>query len=177
LTLRAVLWSAPFMFSIGLAEKKRVGARDSKRYHAPETPCSRLIASSSVPEAMKERLRVVATALDPLRLLDAASAGMGASDGGGLSVGRARVLLAAWVLGPLASFAVVWAAYRLSSSPLKKRRPAPPSGRGFRSACRRHRRCGSAALSRSRERLRGIRVSLRRREQAQRRLSGSVGRR
>src|ERR1700677_4375708 len=59
-----------FQPSFKLAEKKRVGPRVSKRYHAPETPCARLIASDSVPEAMKERLRVVATALDPLRLLD-----------------------------------------------------------------------------------------------------------
>jgi hypothetical protein len=59
-----------FQPSFKLAEKKRVGARVSKRYHAPETPCARLIASDAVPEAMKERLRVVATALDPLRLLD-----------------------------------------------------------------------------------------------------------
>ena len=59
-----------FQPSFKLAEKKRVDARVSKRYHAPETPCARLIASDAVPEAMKERLRVVATALDPLRLLD-----------------------------------------------------------------------------------------------------------
>ncbi len=59
-----------FQPSFKLAEKKRIGARVSKRYYAPETPCARLIASDSVPEGMKERLRVVATALDPLRLLD-----------------------------------------------------------------------------------------------------------
>lgn len=56
--------------SFKLAEKKRVGARVSKRYHAPETPCARLLQSDAVPEAMKERLRAVALALDPLRLLD-----------------------------------------------------------------------------------------------------------
>jgi hypothetical protein len=42
----------------------------SKRYHAPETPCARLLQSDAVPEAMKERLRAVAVTLDPLRLLD-----------------------------------------------------------------------------------------------------------
>ena len=56
--------------SFKLAEKKRVGARVSKRYHAPETPCGRLLQSDSVPDAMKERLRAVAVTLDPLRLLD-----------------------------------------------------------------------------------------------------------
>jgi hypothetical protein len=59
-----------FQPSFKLAEKKRVGARVSKRYHAPERPCARLLQSDSVPEAMKERLRAVAITLDPLRLLD-----------------------------------------------------------------------------------------------------------
>jgi hypothetical protein len=56
--------------SFKLAEKKREGARVSKRYHAPETPCARLLQSVSVPDAMKERLRAVALTLDPLRLLN-----------------------------------------------------------------------------------------------------------
>jgi hypothetical protein len=59
-----------FQPSFKLAEKRRVGARVSKRYHPPETPCARLLASKAIPEAMKERLRAVATELDPLRLLD-----------------------------------------------------------------------------------------------------------
>jgi len=59
-----------FQPSFKLAEKKRVGARVSKRYHAPETPAARLLQSDAVPEAMKERLRAIAIALDPLRLLD-----------------------------------------------------------------------------------------------------------
>ncbi len=59
-----------FQPSFKLAEKQRVGARVRKRYHAPETPCARLLKSDAVPEAMKERLRAVATTLDPLRLLD-----------------------------------------------------------------------------------------------------------
>ncbi|MCC6642612.1 MAG: transposase family protein [Deltaproteobacteria bacterium] len=59
-----------FQPSFKLAEKKRVGPRVSRRYHAPETPCARLLRSDAVPEAMKERLRAVATTLDPLRLLD-----------------------------------------------------------------------------------------------------------
>jgi len=59
-----------FQPSFKLAEKKRVGARVSKRYHAPLTPCARLLESDAIPETMKERLRAVATTLDPLRLLD-----------------------------------------------------------------------------------------------------------
>jgi len=59
-----------FQPSFKLKEKKREGARVTKRYHAPETPCARLLQSESVPDAMKERLRAVAVTLDPLRLLD-----------------------------------------------------------------------------------------------------------
>jgi hypothetical protein len=57
-----------FQPSFKPAEKKRVGARVSKRYHAPETPCARLLQSDSIPDAMKERLRAIAVTLDPLRL-------------------------------------------------------------------------------------------------------------
>ncbi len=59
-----------FQPSFKLAGKTRLGARVSKRYHAPETPCARLLASPSIDERMKERLRAVLATLDPLRLLD-----------------------------------------------------------------------------------------------------------
>jgi len=59
-----------FQPSFKLAEKKRIGARVSKRYHAPETPCARLLASPAITEPMKDRLRAVLATLDPLRLLD-----------------------------------------------------------------------------------------------------------
>lgn len=59
-----------FQPSFKLAEKTRVGSRVTKRYHAPETPCARLLESPVIPAAMKERLRGVAVTLDPLRLLD-----------------------------------------------------------------------------------------------------------
>ena len=59
-----------FQPSFKLAEKKRVGARVQKRYHAPETPCARLLESEAVQDPMKERLRAVLATLDPLRLLD-----------------------------------------------------------------------------------------------------------
>ena len=72
----ARLYSAARLFvnvfqpSFKLAEKTRVGARVHKRYHAPETPCARLLASDKVPAAMKDRLRALAGTLDPLGLLD-----------------------------------------------------------------------------------------------------------
>jgi len=59
-----------FQPSFKLAEKKRVGARISKRYHAPETPCVRLLASPEITDSVKERLRAIVATLDPLRLLD-----------------------------------------------------------------------------------------------------------
>jgi len=59
-----------FQPSFKLAEKTRIGARVKKRYHAPETPCARLLSSSVITESMKDRLRAVLATLDPLRLLD-----------------------------------------------------------------------------------------------------------
>lgn len=59
-----------FQPSFKLAAKTRCGARVSRRYHAPETPCARLLASPDVNEPTKERLRAVLLSLDPLRLLD-----------------------------------------------------------------------------------------------------------
>ena len=72
----ARLYSAARLFvnvfqpSFKLAEKTRVGARVHKRYHAPETPCARLLASDRIPAAMKDRLRALLGTLDPLALLD-----------------------------------------------------------------------------------------------------------
>lgn len=59
-----------FQPSFKLASKTRVGARVKKQYHAPATPCARLLASDAIPEAMKVKLREVAASLDPLQLLD-----------------------------------------------------------------------------------------------------------
>ncbi len=59
-----------FQPSFKLKEKVRTGARVTKRYHAPETPCARLLAWPTIDDAMKERLRSVLATLDPLRLLD-----------------------------------------------------------------------------------------------------------
>nr|WP_264660386.1 transposase family protein [Azospirillum canadense] len=58
-----------FQPSFKLKEKKRDGARVSKRYHAPATPYERLLASEHVAEPEKERLRVAFAELDPVALL------------------------------------------------------------------------------------------------------------
>ena len=59
-----------FQPSFKLAEKTRSGAQVTKRYHAPQTPCERLLGCEKISEAMKARLREVAEALDPLQLLE-----------------------------------------------------------------------------------------------------------
>jgi hypothetical protein len=59
-----------FQPSFKLAEKHRRGAQVSKRYHPPQTPCERLLQAESLPEAAKAKLREVASALDPLKLLE-----------------------------------------------------------------------------------------------------------
>ncbi|WP_005034010.1 ISNCY family transposase [Holophaga foetida] len=59
-----------FQPSFKLASKTRIGARVTKRYHAPATPCARLMSSESIPDQMKERLKATEVALDPLRLLE-----------------------------------------------------------------------------------------------------------
>jgi len=59
-----------FQPSFKLASKQRIGARVVKRYHAPETPCARLLQSEAVSVEIKDKLRGVAASLDPLRLLE-----------------------------------------------------------------------------------------------------------
>ena len=59
-----------FQPSFKLAAKTRHGAMIAKRYHAPQTPATRLLASPAVPEPIKARIREISTTLDPLRLLD-----------------------------------------------------------------------------------------------------------
>jgi len=59
-----------FQPSFKLAAKHREGAQVSKRYYPPQTPCQRLLQVESIQEAAKTKLREVAGALDPLRLLE-----------------------------------------------------------------------------------------------------------
>jgi hypothetical protein len=72
----ARLYSATRLFvnffqpSFKLKEKIRTGSRILKRYHAPETPASRLLASNTVSGEVKLRLQDITSKLDPLQLLD-----------------------------------------------------------------------------------------------------------
>jgi hypothetical protein len=59
-----------FQPSFKLAEKHRQGAQVSKRYYPPQTPCERLLQAESISGAAKAKLREVAGALDPLKLLE-----------------------------------------------------------------------------------------------------------
>jgi hypothetical protein len=59
-----------FQPSFKLATKHRDGAKVTKRYHPPQTPCERLLSSEHVPMAMKGKLREVSANLDPLQLLE-----------------------------------------------------------------------------------------------------------
>jgi hypothetical protein len=59
-----------FQPSFKLVSKTRLGAKVCKIYHPPETPYAKLLASASVSDEMKDRLRAVAVQLDPLRLLE-----------------------------------------------------------------------------------------------------------
>ena len=59
-----------FQPSFKLASKQRDGAKVTKHYHPPQTPCQRLLLSDSIPMAAKSKLREVSANLDPLKLLE-----------------------------------------------------------------------------------------------------------
>jgi hypothetical protein len=58
-----------FQPSFKLAEKTRDGARVTKRYHKPLTPCDRLLTDSRVGETTRARIVALRADLDPIRLL------------------------------------------------------------------------------------------------------------
>lgn len=58
-----------FQPSFQLKSKTREGAKVRKLYHAPATPCERLLAHAAMPAAGKEPLRITRGSLDPLALL------------------------------------------------------------------------------------------------------------
>jgi hypothetical protein len=60
-----------FQPSFKLADKQREGSMVRRRYHAPLTPCQRLLASPLVEERVKEQLRRQFVTLDPVALLKA----------------------------------------------------------------------------------------------------------
>ena len=59
-----------FQPSFKLAEKHRQGARVTKRYHPPQTPCDRLLLDDAVSDDNKTKLRELSEKLDPLQLLE-----------------------------------------------------------------------------------------------------------
>ena len=59
-----------FQPSFKLAAKQRDGAKVTKRYHPPQTPCDRLLHADDVSVEAKDKLRVITTELDPLKLLE-----------------------------------------------------------------------------------------------------------
>ena len=58
-----------FQPSFKLASKRREGARVSKRYHPPATPCQRLLADPRTPPQVRDRVGELSDRLDPIRLL------------------------------------------------------------------------------------------------------------
>jgi hypothetical protein len=66
---RARLFVNVFQASFKLAEKKRNGARVTKRYHKPMTPLDRLLADPRVGQDVRDRAMALRTDLDPVRLL------------------------------------------------------------------------------------------------------------
>ena len=58
-----------FQPSFKLRDKTRDGAKVTRRYFKPETPCERLLAHPAVSEQTKQRLRRLRADLDPVELL------------------------------------------------------------------------------------------------------------
>jgi len=54
-----------FQPSFKLAAKHRDGAKVTKRYHPPQTPCERLLASEHIPMGTKGKLQEISADLDP----------------------------------------------------------------------------------------------------------------
>ena len=63
-----------FQPSFKLKSKRRDGARVSKTYHAPATPCDRLLAAPCVSETVKLKLKEQFDRLDPVLLRDVRAA-------------------------------------------------------------------------------------------------------
>src|SRR6266567_904342 len=60
-----------FQPSFKLAAKARDGAKVTKRYHPPATPCERLMVDARTNEEVRRRLATQRSTLDPVRLLQA----------------------------------------------------------------------------------------------------------
>lgn len=58
-----------FQPSFKLADKTRDGARVRKRYHAPATPCQRLLADPGTSQGVRDEVNALFATLDPILLL------------------------------------------------------------------------------------------------------------
>jgi hypothetical protein len=58
-----------FQPSFKLATKARDGAKVRKRYHAPATPCQRLLADARTSEEVRGRVAELRATLNPVRML------------------------------------------------------------------------------------------------------------
>ncbi len=58
-----------FQPSFKLRDKTRVGAKVTRRYHPPATPCERLLAHTAVSDDIKSQLRQCQAELDPVKLI------------------------------------------------------------------------------------------------------------
>lgn len=58
-----------FQPSFKLIEKTRVGAKVTKRYHGPATPCQRLLADTRLSNENRAMLATLLAKLDPVVLL------------------------------------------------------------------------------------------------------------
>jgi len=97
-----------FQPSFKLASKQRHGTLVRRHYHAPLTPCQRLLASPYVDEGIKDQLRQQFAALDPVALLkairDTQQAFAAVDDGHGQPPARATDDLSAFLDGLTAAW-------------------------------------------------------------------------
>lgn len=61
-------WKNFFCPTMKIKEKIQVGSRIVRKYHPPKTPYQRVLESTDIPEAIKERLRIRYESLDPFEL-------------------------------------------------------------------------------------------------------------
>jgi hypothetical protein len=62
------LFQNHFMPSMKLVQKERIGAKYRKKYDEPKTPYERVLASDSVDDATKRKLRAIHEATNPFTL-------------------------------------------------------------------------------------------------------------
>ena len=129
-TLLAELYASARLFvnvfqpSFKLASKSREGARVTKRYHPPATPCRRLLAHPATSTDTKARLTALESSLDPvallarLRKLQAALAAL--SDGVTLEIVKEAAALSDF----LAGLRVAWKNGETRPTAITKAKPA-----------------------------------------------------